>query len=165
LDRLDFMKIDVEGFELEVLRGAEGLLKRFQPTVLLEMNHWCLNMFRAVTLPEFRERLLAFFPYVYAVEQSEFLDVRNDEDWFLIAHEHMVKFKYANLLAGFDKNHLLKRLEILKSHLQPRTDPVQDSATLSYRNLVSITVAVPRRWKVIPVLRAIKGKVRNTVRS
>jgi FkbM family methyltransferase len=163
LERLDFMKIDVEGFELEVLRGAEGLLKRFQPTVLLEMNHWCLNMFRRVTLPEFRERLLAVFPHIYAVEQSEFLDVRNNDDWYLIAHEHIVKFKYVNLLAGFDKDQLLKNLEILKDYLQSRTDQVQDSATLSYRNLVSITLALPRRWKVIPVLRGIKAKVRNTV--
>ena len=36
LDRLDFMKIDVEGMEWDVLKGAEKLLRRFHPVVLFE---------------------------------------------------------------------------------------------------------------------------------
>jgi FkbM family methyltransferase len=36
LDRLDLFKIDVEGAELEVLRGAEATLRRFRPTVFFE---------------------------------------------------------------------------------------------------------------------------------
>jgi FkbM family methyltransferase len=39
LDRLDFMKIDVEGFELEVLAGAKEILNVYEPIVFLEMNH------------------------------------------------------------------------------------------------------------------------------
>lgn len=38
LDRLDWMKLDVEGAELHVLRGAESLLRKFRPRVLVE-NH------------------------------------------------------------------------------------------------------------------------------
>ncbi len=38
LARLDFVKIDVEGFELEVLRGASGLLSRFKPALLCEIS-------------------------------------------------------------------------------------------------------------------------------
>lgn len=36
VDRLDFMKIDVEGAELPTLRGAADLLTRFQPDLLFE---------------------------------------------------------------------------------------------------------------------------------
>lgn len=36
VDRLDFMKIDVEGAELPTLRGAVRLLRRFQPDLLFE---------------------------------------------------------------------------------------------------------------------------------
>lgn len=36
--RLDFIKIDVEGMELEVLRGARGLLERFHPAILFESS-------------------------------------------------------------------------------------------------------------------------------
>lgn len=37
LGRLDFLKIDVEGMELEVLRGARATLERHRPIVLAEM--------------------------------------------------------------------------------------------------------------------------------
>jgi FkbM family methyltransferase len=38
LDRVDFIKIDVEGFELNVLRGAEDTLSQFKPTIILEYD-------------------------------------------------------------------------------------------------------------------------------
>jgi len=38
LDRLNFVKIDTEGFEDEVLAGARGLLQRFKPVVYLELS-------------------------------------------------------------------------------------------------------------------------------
>jgi FkbM family methyltransferase len=37
LTRLDVMKIDVEGAELMVLRGAECLIKRFRPLIIVEL--------------------------------------------------------------------------------------------------------------------------------
>jgi FkbM family methyltransferase len=38
LDRLDLIKIDVDGHELPVLRGGLHLLKRFRPVLLMEMS-------------------------------------------------------------------------------------------------------------------------------
>jgi FkbM family methyltransferase len=38
LDRLDFLKIDVEGGELHVLRGGRQTIETFQPTMLVEIE-------------------------------------------------------------------------------------------------------------------------------
>ncbi|MGH9244424.1 MAG: FkbM family methyltransferase [Acidimicrobiales bacterium] len=38
LERVGFVKIDVEGHELEVLRGAERTLERWRPTLLVEIE-------------------------------------------------------------------------------------------------------------------------------
>lgn len=38
LERLDVLKIDAEDHDLDVLRGAEGTLERFRPTVIVEVS-------------------------------------------------------------------------------------------------------------------------------
>lgn len=39
IGRLDCMKIDVDSFDFEVLRGAEQTLKTYDPVVIVELNH------------------------------------------------------------------------------------------------------------------------------
>lgn len=50
IDRVDFMKFDLEGMELEALRGAYDVLTKKRPTVLLEINRGALA--RSGTTPE-----------------------------------------------------------------------------------------------------------------
>ncbi len=38
LDRVDLIKIDAEGVELDVLSGAEGLIKKFSPNIIIEVD-------------------------------------------------------------------------------------------------------------------------------
>jgi FkbM family methyltransferase len=52
LIHLDFLKCDVDGFELEVLQGAEATLKRFHPKVLIEIGE--------TNLPEVADTLKSF---------------------------------------------------------------------------------------------------------
>src|SRR5262245_41511690 len=68
--RVDFIKIDVEGFEGHVIRGAARTLRACQPTVVLELNHWCLNAFQRTSIPDFFDLLRAQFPLLYAVDGS-----------------------------------------------------------------------------------------------
>jgi FkbM family methyltransferase len=115
LDRVDLMKIDVEGFELEVFAGAKEVLHTYRPIVFLEMNHWCLNIFRRLSIPEFRERLTQIFPYVYAVDGLSYLDYVDERNVHYINYHHVLKFKFMNLIAGFDRENILSRLSELPS--------------------------------------------------
>lgn len=44
-ERIDFMKIDVEGFEYEVLKGASKLIKKHKPKILFEINPKRMQLF------------------------------------------------------------------------------------------------------------------------
>jgi FkbM family methyltransferase len=61
LDRLDFVKIDVEGAELLAFRGAEKTIKRFRPVILMELNQAASRSFGHDTL-EAVELLLSYHP-------------------------------------------------------------------------------------------------------
>ena len=37
LNRLDFIKMDIEGMEIEALKGAENIIDKFKPTIFVEM--------------------------------------------------------------------------------------------------------------------------------
>jgi Methyltransferase FkbM domain len=114
LDRLDFVKIDVEGFELEVFAGAKDILNTYKPTVFLEMNHWCLNIYRQISIPEFRERLIQIFPCVYAIDGLDYLDYVDPRNVHHINYHHVLEFKYMNLVAGFDREEILAKLSSLE---------------------------------------------------
>jgi FkbM family methyltransferase len=43
LEALDFVKMDIEGFELKALEGADRTLRRFRPIVALEINRGALQ--------------------------------------------------------------------------------------------------------------------------
>jgi FkbM family methyltransferase len=49
LTGLDFIKIDVEGMELEALQGARVTIGRFRPIIALEVNTYALIAIRNVT--------------------------------------------------------------------------------------------------------------------
>ena len=49
--RVDFIKLDVDGFECEVLEGARHCLNQFHPTILMEIAPYCLRE-RGVSLAQ-----------------------------------------------------------------------------------------------------------------
>lgn len=40
LAAVDFVKVDVDGYELRVIRGATATLRRFRPPILIEIGRW-----------------------------------------------------------------------------------------------------------------------------
>jgi FkbM family methyltransferase len=66
LERLDFVKIDVEGFEPDVLDGAAGAIERFRPVIYVEFNTWTLMAHRNANPRAFLEDLVRRFPHVLA---------------------------------------------------------------------------------------------------
>ncbi len=101
--RPDFIKMDVEGFEPQVLRGAQALLDRHQPTVVLELNHFCLNVMQRVTLPDFFDQLRALFPVLLAVDtdNSRLANLHDPDAAYTVMNLHATQFRFPNIVAGF----------------------------------------------------------------
>ena len=67
LERLDFIKLDCEGADIEILSSARQTLERFRPTVVLEFNSFCLTTFARANPADAIEVVLATFPYVWRI--------------------------------------------------------------------------------------------------
>jgi len=107
LPAVDFIKIDAEGFEGSVLRGAPETLWRFRPVVVLEMNHWCLNVCQRTSLPDFIDYLADVFPILYAVQAGTYLDLHDASERYVVMYRHVLQSQYATLLAAFDEHQVM----------------------------------------------------------
>jgi FkbM family methyltransferase len=65
--KLDLLKIDAEGFELNVLRGAVKTLKKFEPMVIIEFNSWFMASVQKVDPYTVLDSLFAIFPILYVI--------------------------------------------------------------------------------------------------
>lgn len=106
LDRIDFIKIDVEGFEAHVLRGGKRTIPLYKPIVVLELNHWCLNAFQRTSIPDFFDFLRSTFPILLAIDGSNYLDLHNQSDAYIVMYHHIIHMRFPNILASFEENSL-----------------------------------------------------------
>ncbi|MEM9276109.1 MAG: FkbM family methyltransferase [Cyanobacteria bacterium P01_F01_bin.143] len=110
IQKIDFIKIDVEGFEKEVIEGARNAIERFRPIIVLELNHWCLNAFQRITIPDFFDYLQSIFPILYAVEGDYYADLYDERDRYKIMYNHIINFKFSNIVAAFEQEQLIRLL-------------------------------------------------------
>lgn len=95
--KIDLIKIDTEGFEIDVLAGAKSTLGRYRPVVFLEMNSWCLIAFRNLNPRSFLEFLLDSFPFVFWVTPSGKLNrIGKAARMHHFLHEHLVRHSCVN---------------------------------------------------------------------
>lgn len=104
LSTVDFIKIDVEGFEGNVIKGAKKVLKKFKPVVALELNHWCLNAFQRTSVPDFLDSLRAVFPILYAVHDSTYQNLHDTDESYIVMHRHIIMMKYLTIVGAFHRD-------------------------------------------------------------
>ena len=104
LASVDFIKIDVEGFERNVIEGLAGTIAAHRPVVVLELNHWCLNVLQRTSVPDFLDFLRGVFPVLYALDgNSDLRDLHKPDDAYHVMYHHVVNnFRYPNLIGAFD---------------------------------------------------------------
>ena len=104
--KVDFIKIDTEGFEANVLRGATRTLAACRPVVVLELNHWCLNAYQRTSVPEFFEFLRSIFPLLFAVDGGNFLNLHDSSHSYIVMYQHILRGRFPNIVGAFDEDRL-----------------------------------------------------------
>lgn len=104
LDRVDLIKIDVEGFEIDVLEGARSTLATHKPIVMMEFNSYCF-ISHAQMLPTVAlEKLAAVFPHLFVIRGPGRIKLLNDvHDYFDFIHDNMNIHRLDDLIGCFDR--------------------------------------------------------------
>jgi FkbM family methyltransferase len=104
--KVDLIKIDVEGFEGHVLKGARRTLTTHQPTVVLELNHWCLNAFQRTSVPDFLDFLRSTFPILLAIDRSSAMDLHDHSESYVVMYHHILHMRFPSIVAAFSESRL-----------------------------------------------------------
>ena len=75
INKIDFIKMDVEGSEYSVLKGAENVLKQYSPVILLELQDVHMKYF-GYSPEELINYLIDFDYHLYEINEEEFGSVK-----------------------------------------------------------------------------------------
>jgi hypothetical protein len=103
LTRVDLIKIDVEGYETDVLAGGKTTFHDFRPITQIEFNSWALSAHRRTLPQQALEDIMATFPFVYVHERhgNRFGRVKTEQDQLGLMRANMNHGSVDNLLCGF----------------------------------------------------------------
>lgn len=144
LENLDFIKIDVEGFEGHVLKGASATLVRHRPVVVLELNHWCLNAFQRTSVPDFFDQLRSVFPILLAVDNGRYLNLHSPDESYEVMYHHIMGMRFQNVIGAYDEAQLAEFYSRYPHNSVPREELTPVQATVQQRR-ASIPPRIARR--------------------
>jgi FkbM family methyltransferase len=118
-DRVDFIKIDVQGYEKFVLLGSEDTIKNHKPTIIIEMEDHQLKKFNYGVVELF-ELIRSFGYHIYFLDYfypSDHVCVHNDnlEEFIKTNYEFIVELTETNNLNHNIENGVTEKIIYDKS--------------------------------------------------
>jgi FkbM family methyltransferase len=159
LERVDLVKLDVEGHELPALRGARETLARFQPVAVIELNLFAVTSF-GNTLPfDYLADVRSTFPYVYDYALGEGLvPITTDDDAYQRVQSQFLLGRPTDLVCAFTPLSDAAVAELTRTAMEVPASLHARVAELEHevRELRSST-----SWRVTAPLRKLSSKLRR----
>jgi FkbM family methyltransferase len=155
LERVDLVKIDVEGAELSVLAGAAATLAAHRPTVVLEFNSFAFAMHQSVLPQVALAEIARTFPFVYVIDREDgsLARVETASERYDLLYENGIHGPSDNLVctfAGLDVDRRYTRAD--------RTPPVGPTEAEALRATLSWRITEPLRWGKAQLSRLLPGR-------
>ena len=143
ISKIDFIKIDVEGSELNVLNGAIKSLVKFKPIVIFEVSSWTLNAFRKIIPEILVRRAMELFDDIYVIDRNDghLESLSTEKDIYYFLHNNITNGNVDNILGCFRDDFCIKTIHNNGQY-----------AVIQERDMVYKS----RSWKITAPLRAIK---------
>lgn len=81
INNCDLVKIDVEGYELEVLKGGENFFKKYKPKIILEYTPFFYDKKDPNISKEIIQLLFSLGYALYDIDNNQVIDKNNIEDF------------------------------------------------------------------------------------
>lgn len=119
VDRLDLIKMDVEGAEPDALHGARRTIERFRPSLVVECNVGALRRVGRASFTDFHRLLTTMFPVVaFVLEDGSTVPVRNLEHLELALGHHGV----VDLVGTFERPGTRTKVRAVVHHARLRAE-------------------------------------------
>jgi FkbM family methyltransferase len=166
LDRVDLVKIDVEGAELSVLEGAQKTLATHHPTTVLEFNTFGFTIHQSVLPQVALARITQLFPYVFVLDRTDgsLCRVESSRETYDFLYDNGIHGPTDNMLCSFDDLPVTRRYTGIPvsapaeqiAELAAEIDAIHD--TLSWRLTAPLREA---RARLDPLLSRARGRRRG----
>jgi FkbM family methyltransferase len=165
LQRLDFMKIDVEGAELDVLSGAAETFRKFSPLVVMEFNSYAFVHLREIAPREALRQMFDCFDEIYYFKNrtGELVQLENSakaREQFL--HDNLFHGFVDDLLCAFKETRMV-RLGAMKQQLAIAQKDVEIrrlKEIVAQKEAALDNVLRSPSWRVTAPLRRLKAWMR-----
>lgn len=109
LERLELVKVDAEGFDLDVVRGGLHTLANFRPCVALEFATYAITMHSAMLPASVLTELRALFDHVFVIEPdgAPLREITTDRNAVDFLYQNATSRPVQDLFCAFDGSPLL----------------------------------------------------------